>query len=151
MLHSCHRFEIKLLQDIQKEDQLTQRKPWCRALTLGLIFLAAEIMLVPTPTMASTSLQPLTYRGPTLDELRVVVQVSIVVRNRTLIKLEPVVSVPTARSEFINMHALPVLQQEALRAQSANISWVSGATTTSRAYVTSLQAALSKARRAQAL
>ncbi|MFF0145621.1 uncharacterized protein with FMN-binding domain [Amycolatopsis sulphurea] len=38
--------------------------------------------------------------------------------------------------------ALPQLREEALKAQSANIDTVSGATMTSEAYITSLQAAI---------
>ena len=45
----------------------------------------------------------------------------------------------------INSHAIPVLQQETLAAQSAHIDAVSGATYTSGGYVTSLQAALDAA------
>ena len=42
----------------------------------------------------------------------------------------------------INDYALPVLKQEALAAQSAQIDTVSGATYTSEGYVGSLQSAL---------
>ena len=45
----------------------------------------------------------------------------------------------------INSYALPVLAQEALAAQSANIDHVSGATVTSDGYVQSLQSALDQA------
>jgi uncharacterized protein with FMN-binding domain len=50
------------------------------------------------------------------------------------------------RSASINAQAIPLLVQETLQAQSANINTVSGATDTSAAYVQSLQAALSQAR-----
>lgn len=46
------------------------------------------------------------------------------------------------RSEEINQQAVPLLQQQALSAQSANIDGVSGATFTSEAYAESLQSAL---------
>ncbi|MCI2420365.1 FMN-binding protein [Saccharopolyspora sp. K220] len=45
-------------------------------------------------------------------------------------------------SKRIASRAAPTLRQEALRAQSANLDAVSGATTTSEAYATSLQAAI---------
>lgn len=51
----------------------------------------------------------------------------------------------TDRSQFIMSQALPVLRQEFLQAQTANIQMVSGATYTSEAFVQSLQSALSKA------
>jgi uncharacterized protein with FMN-binding domain len=46
------------------------------------------------------------------------------------------------RSAEINSQALPLLQQEAMSAQSANIDGVSGATFTSQAYADALQSAL---------
>ncbi len=45
----------------------------------------------------------------------------------------------------INNYALPVLVDETLAAQSANIQMVSGATVTSNGYISSLQAALDEA------
>ena len=45
----------------------------------------------------------------------------------------------------INSYALPVLAQEALAAQSADIDHVSGATVTSDGYLQSLQSALDQA------
>jgi uncharacterized protein with FMN-binding domain len=88
-------------------------------------------------------------------------QVAIVVRKTTTItgtrkkvtRRITAVSVPTYpdhtnRSVFINQNALPVLKAEALRAQSANINLVSGATDTSYGFAQSLQAAILKAKRA---
>lgn len=46
----------------------------------------------------------------------------------------------------INKQAMPYLQQEALKAQSAQVDGVSGATDTSQAFVESLTAALNKAK-----
>jgi uncharacterized protein with FMN-binding domain len=48
------------------------------------------------------------------------------------------------RSAQINSQALPLLQQEAMSAQSANIDGVSGATFTSAAYAQALQSALDR-------
>jgi uncharacterized protein with FMN-binding domain len=88
-------------------------------------------------------------------------QVTIVVRKTTttigtkkkITRRITGVSVPvypnhTDRSVFINQNALPVLRSEALRAQSANIDLVSGATDTSDAFSESLQAAILKEKRA---
>ena len=63
------------------------------------------------------------------------------------------VSVPvypnhTDRSQLINEQALPILRSETLRAQSARIDFVSGASDTSDAYIQSLQSAIVKAKRA---
>jgi uncharacterized protein with FMN-binding domain len=87
-------------------------------------------------------------------------QVTIVVRKTTTItgskkKLTrkiTAVSVPTYpnhtdRSIYINQTALPILKAEALRAQSANINMVSGATDSSDAFAQSLQSAILKAKR----
>lgn len=58
-----------------------------------------------------------------------------------------VVQYPTGnpKDEEINSRALPVLVQETLEAQSADIDMVSGATVTSQGYVASLQSALDRA------
>jgi uncharacterized protein with FMN-binding domain len=51
----------------------------------------------------------------------------------------------TPRDWQINQYAIPVLDQEATGATSAQIDMVSGATYTSQGYITSLQRALDKA------
>ncbi|GAA5012969.1 hypothetical protein GCM10025734_58970 [Kitasatospora paranensis] len=51
------------------------------------------------------------------------------------------------RDQEINSYALPVLNQEAIAAQSAGIDVVSGATYTSDGYIRSLQSALDQAGR----
>jgi uncharacterized protein with FMN-binding domain len=50
----------------------------------------------------------------------------------------------TSRSQFIMTQALPLLRQEFLAKQSANIQMISGATLTSEAFIQSLQSALLK-------
>ena len=52
----------------------------------------------------------------------------------------------TPRDEQINAQAIPVLTQETLAAQNANIDAVSGATFTSEGYIGSLQSALDAAK-----
>lgn len=47
------------------------------------------------------------------------------------------------RSQFIDQQSIPLLEQEAMSAQSANIQGVSGATYTSAGFQQSLQSALS--------
>ena len=88
-------------------------------------------------------------------------QVTIVVRKTTTIRGTKrkvtrkitALSVPTYpnhtdRSVYISSQALPILKSEALRAQSANINLVSGATNTSEAFAQSLQSAILKAKKA---
>ena len=76
------------------------------------------------------------------------VQVQATVQGTRLVDVNAVV-LPTdrARSAQISNQAAPLLRQEALAAQSANIHSVSGATYTSQAYARSLQAAIDAARR----
>src|SRR6266576_2081325 len=87
-------------------------------------------------------------------------QVTIVVRKTTTItgtkkkvtRKITAVSVPTYpnhtdRSIYINQTALPILKAEALRAQSASINMVSGATDSSDAFAQSLQSAILKAKK----
>ena len=89
------------------------------------------------------------------------VQVALVVKKttktvgtkKTVTRKITSVTVPqypnhTDRSVFINQQALPILEQEVLRAQfNANINFVSGATDTSDAFIQSLQAALIAAKK----
>ena len=74
------------------------------------------------------------------------VQVSITVTAGKITTVD-VPEYPTAngKDREINADALPVLTQETLAAQSADIDMVSGATVTSQGYVQSLQSALDKA------
>jgi uncharacterized protein with FMN-binding domain len=74
------------------------------------------------------------------------VQVQITVSGGKITDVTPV-QYPNGngRDQEINSYALPVLAQEALAAQSANIDHVSGATVTSDGYVQSLQSAIDQA------
>jgi uncharacterized protein with FMN-binding domain len=74
------------------------------------------------------------------------VQVEITVSGGTITDVA-VVDYPTGngKDQQINARALPVLVQETLDAQSADIDMVSGATVTSDGYVESLQSALDEA------
>jgi hypothetical protein len=87
-------------------------------------------------------------------------QVTLVVRKttttvgtrKTVARRITGISVPvypnhTDRSVFINEQALPILRSEALKAQSARIQLVSGATDTSYAFAQSLQAAVLQAKK----
>ena len=49
-------------------------------------------------------------------------------------------------SQYINSQTMPLLKQEAIQAQSANVSGVSGASATSPAFIASLTDALSQAK-----
>ena len=93
---------------------------------------------------AATS--PLTVTGDSTDTRWGPVQVRITVDGSTITDVD-VIDYPSGngRDQQINSRALPVLVQETLDAQSANIDMVSGATVTSEGYLGSLQSALDQA------
>lgn len=77
------------------------------------------------------------------------VQVQVVYSGGQLTDVQ-ILSYPDGdrRSIRINQVALPILIDEAIQAQSADINGVSGATYTSRSYVASLQSAIDNAKQA---
>ena len=88
-----------------------------------------------------------TYEGSTEQTRWGPVQVVISVADGKITGVEvPVYPNANSRDRQINAHALPILKQETLAAQSADIDTVSGATVTSEGYKDSLQAALAVAR-----
>src|SRR5436305_12053975 len=93
-----------------------------RALPLTFTALAAGGAL-SSPALAATSTK-VTYKGPTVDMRWGTVQVSIVVKNQKITNVKPSVYIHTDRSQFINDRALPLLKQEVLQAQSANVDTI---------------------------
>jgi uncharacterized protein with FMN-binding domain len=88
-----------------------------------------------------------TYAGTSVVTQFGDVQVQIVVSGgRVSDATTPVLTGNEGRSEQINNQAAPILRAELLASQSAKIASVSGATYTSDAYISSLQAALDKAK-----
>jgi uncharacterized protein with FMN-binding domain len=92
----------------------------------------------PIAIAASTS----TYRGPSETMRWGNVSVTITVANHKVVSLNTTYPTERPRSAFINSIAGPQLRREVLAAQSASINTVSGATLTSRAFISSLTAAL---------
>ena len=94
----------------------------------------------------STTSAAKTYTGDSADTRWGPVQVQVTVENGKITAAEAVVY-PNGNHEDqqINSYALPVLGQEAVQAQSANIDMVSGATVTSEGYLSSLQSAIDTA------
>ncbi|WP_250009872.1 FMN-binding protein [Actinoplanes sp. M2I2] len=105
----------------------------------------------PDPTTStapttSTSGVAKTYTGSVASTRWGNVQVTITVADGKITDVAvPVYPTENGRDQEINAYALPVLRQETLAAQSADIDTVSGATVTSDGYLTSLQAALDAA------
>jgi uncharacterized protein with FMN-binding domain len=75
-----------------------------------------------------------------------VIQVQVTFTGKQLTRVETVeLSGTGARTQAINSHAEPILRAEALKAGSAKIDVVSGATYTSESYRDSLQSAIDAA------
>ncbi len=85
--------------------------------------------------------------GPSVDVNWGFVQVQATIQNGKLSDVQ-FVQYPSERqtSRSINSVAVPMLQQEAIQAQSANVDIISGATLTSEGFQESLQTALDQAR-----
>jgi uncharacterized protein with FMN-binding domain len=76
-----------------------------------------------------------------------VIAVRVTLTGGELTRVETVELTGTgARTQAINARAEPILREEALRAGSAKIDVVTGATYTSESYIRSLQAAIDRAR-----
>ena len=92
------------------------------------------------------SASAVTVTGSSADTRWGPVQVQVTVDNGTITDVT-VVDYPTenGKDRQINARAVPVLVQETLDAQSADIDMVSGATVTSEGYLESLQSALDEA------
>ncbi|WP_412745562.1 FMN-binding protein [Krasilnikovia sp. MM14-A1004] len=85
-----------------------------------------------------------TFKGKPVRNPYGTVQVSIRVADGKISKVAATYPT-TGESATINPAAIPQLKEQTLKAQSADIDAVSGATFTSKSYVESLQAALDEA------
>jgi uncharacterized protein with FMN-binding domain len=99
-----------------------------------------------TSTTTTSTSGGTTYQGSVVQTRWGPVQVTITVSKGKITS----VAVPTypnsnGRDKEINAYALPILKQETISAQSADIDAVSGATITSDGYIQSLQSALDAA------
>jgi uncharacterized protein with FMN-binding domain len=88
-----------------------------------------------------------TVDGDAVDTRYGPVQVRVALSGATITGIT-ILQVPSDRQRDIeiNDYAVPILTQEALKAQSTQIDMVSGATYTSQGYLQSLQSALDKAK-----
>ncbi len=86
------------------------------------------------------------YTGPPTDAYYGIVQVRAQVQGGRLVSVD-VLQYPSDRrtSQAINYQALPMLESEVVRAQSAYVNTVSGATLTSEAYLQSVNMAIRQA------
>jgi uncharacterized protein with FMN-binding domain len=97
-------------------------------------------------TVSGSSTAAKTYNGSSADTRWGTVQVQITVQNGKITSATTL-QVPdgNGRDQEINSYAVPILDQEVVKAQSAQIDTVSGATVTSDGYLQSLQAAIDAA------
>jgi uncharacterized protein with FMN-binding domain len=105
-----------------------------------------------TPTTgapsAGTGSGTRTVTGPDVPNRFGDVQVQLVMQGSKIIDVKPLqMPYDRQRSYEISQAAAPLLRQEVLQAQSANIDLLSGATYTSQSYAESVQAALDQARK----
>lgn len=96
--------------------------------------------------MMKTSYKDGTYTGDVADAFYGYVQVQVTVSGGKITDVQFLDYPQDRRTSIeINSQATPLLRQEAIQAQSANVNIISGATQTSRAFIESLGSALSKA------
>lgn len=86
------------------------------------------------------------YRGPAVRQYYGYVQSEVKIQNGKIASIK-ILRFPKDyyTSYYINTHALPMLEQEVIQAQSTQVYGVSGATLTTEAFLASTQAALKKA------
>jgi uncharacterized protein with FMN-binding domain len=95
---------------------------------------------------ASGSTTAATYDGASVPTRFGTVQVQVTIQDGKITEITPLQLTDAERkSAQISSRAAPVLRSEVLQAQSANVQTIGGATVTSDAYLTSLQAALDAA------
>ncbi len=102
-------------------------------------------------TAHASSAKAQVFKGPLVDMRWGPVKATITVKNKKITKVGVTVNPDTARSQFIDDQAVPLLKTEVLQAQSDKIDGVSGATNTSDAFTQSLTAAIAKAKAHKAL
>ena len=129
--------------------------------TITMLFTAAVLSLPVANTAAAAvkakvvirKFTGAAYQADRFGTLQVVITVKKTTVREKVTRKITAISVPvypehTGRSLYISENAIPILRSEALRAQSAHVDLVSGATYTSDAFAGSLQSAILKAKRA---
>ena len=105
---------------------------------------AATPAPVKTTAAQSTKAASGTFIGDSVDVRYGYVQVKITVENGKITDAQAV-QAPSGRNDRWTQMAVPILRQQTLQAQSAQISGASGASFTSYGWYTSLVSALAKA------
>jgi uncharacterized protein with FMN-binding domain len=115
------------------------------ALTVGWIIGTAST--TGTASSPAMKLADGTYQGTTEQTRYGPVQVEIIISGGKIADVKALqLTNAEERSIQISNAAAPILRSEVLKAQSAGVATVSGATFTTEGYLTSLQSALDKAK-----
>jgi len=96
------------------------------------------------PSAAPTNAAPETFTGDAVTMRYGIVQVKITVQGGKIVDAQAV-QAPTGSNDRYTQKAVPVLREQTIAAQSANIQGVSGASFTSYGWYTSLASAIAKA------
>ena len=104
---------------------------------------AADAPATQAPASSTTAING-TFTGPSVDVKYGNVQVKITVVNGRITDAVAV-KAPTGKNDRYTNMAVPILKAQTLKAQSANIQGVSGASYTAYGWFTSLQGALAQA------
>jgi len=113
---------------------------------LALVAPAAPAFAKTKPKKKKKPAVTRTVQGPSVDMQWGPIQVTVRVKGAKILDVSATYPTERPRSQFINEQAIPMLRQEVLQLQSAQIDLIGGATLTSEAYAQSLQAALDKAK-----
>ena len=97
----------------------------------------------PAPVQTTKSVSG-TFTGDSVDVRYGFVQVKITVVNGKITEAQAL-QAPSGKNDRWTQRAVPILRQQTLEAQSANITGASGASYTSYGWYTSLASALAKA------
>ncbi len=108
--------------------------------------LVAHFALETPPAQGSAQYKDGAYTGPVVDAYYGLMQIQAIIKGGRLSSIR-ILKYPNDRrtSIFINRQALPMLRDEVIRAQSAQVNIISGATLSSEAFIQSLGAAMSQA------
>lgn len=116
-----------------------------RKIPAVLLTIAAATPSLATPYTANATTGKLYVGNAARAHQWGTVQVRIRVRGGKIVNVGAVYPDHKPRSITINTRAIPILKREVLKAQSAKVHYVSGASDTSEAYKSSLQSAINKA------
>lgn len=110
---------------------------------IALVGQPLDIAFEPQPRATSTDPTSRTLVGKVVNTKYGPVQLQINVTGTTIDSVD-MLQVPTGENARFTNYAIPILMRETVKAQSANISNVSGASYTSMGYIESLQSAISQ-------